>query len=110
MFIARWQLTTRFGKTDECVAILRNWERDVGQRVGWKPGSVRLYTGHIGAPQTAVEFEVRFDDLNDLQSAWNDLERTPAHKDYLKQLEPLVVDGKSGWTVFRDVDVVPSGD
>ncbi len=57
MFIARWQLSTRFGKTAEALDILRKWEIDVGQRIGWRPGSIRIASGVVGAAQTDIEFQ-----------------------------------------------------
>lgn len=110
MFIARWQLSTRFGKTDECIALLRKWEVDVGQRIGWRPGSVRIATGMIGAQQTDIEFETRVDNLADLEAAWRDMGHLEHHKDYLKKLEPLVASGGSRWIVLREADVVTRGD
>lgn len=102
MYIARWQFTTRFGKTDDCLAILRKWEMDVGQRVGWRPGSVRILTGFIGASQSDLEFESHFDSLNDFESAWGDMERVPYHREYLKQLEPFIVPGSNRWNIYID--------
>ena len=110
MFIARWQLSTRFGKTDECVALLRKWEIDVGQRIGWRPGAVRIASGVVGARQTDLEFETRVDNLADLESAWRDMANLEHHKDYLKKLEPLIVDGGSRWIVLREADVVARSD
>lgn len=110
MFIARWQLSTRFGKTDECVAILRKWEIDVGQRIGWRPGSVRIASGVVGARQTDLEFETRVDSLADLESAWRDMGHHASHAEYLKKLEPLIVDGGSRWVVLREAEVVAHSD
>ena len=110
MFIARWQLSTRFGKTDECVAILRKWEIDVGQRIGWRPGSVRIASGVMGARQTDLEFETRVESLADLESAWRDMAHQASHAEYLKKLEPLIVDGGSRWVVLREAEVVAHSD
>lgn len=110
MFIARWQLSTRFGKTDECVAVLRKWEIDVGQRIGWRPGSVHVVRGLIGARETDIELETRIDSLADLESSWRDMAKNPYHAEYLKKLEPLIVDGGSRWIVLRDAEGDAHGD
>jgi hypothetical protein len=104
MFVARWQLASRFGKQDDVVSLLRKWEIDVGQRMGWKASSVRILSGFIGAADTEVEFEARFDNLNDLESAWKDMGGNPHHREYLKQFEAVVV--SSAWKLYRDNDVV----
>lgn len=108
MFIARWQLSTRFGKTEECLAVLRKWEIDVGQRIGWRPGSIRIASGVVGAAQTDIEFETRVDNLADLESAWRDMERVEQHKEYLGKLEPLLVSQGSRWVVLREFEIVNS--
>ncbi len=108
MFIARWQLSTRFGKTAEALDILRRWEIDVGQRIGWRPGSIRIASGVVGAAQTDIEFETRVDTLADLESAWRDMERVEPHTEYLKKLEPLLVSGGSRWVVLREYEIVNS--
>ena len=108
MFIARWQLSTRFGKTEECLAVLRKWEIYVGQRIGWRPGSIRIAGGVVGAAQTDIEFETRVENLADLESAWRDMERVEQHKEHLKKLEPLLVSGGSRWVVLREYEIVNS--
>jgi len=105
MFIARWQFNSRFGKVNDCVSILRKWEIDVGQRMGWKPGSVRILTGFIGTSESHVEFESRFDSLSDLEGAWGDMERAPAHREYMKMLEPLIDSGSDRWTLHREAEI-----
>jgi hypothetical protein len=105
MFIARWEFTCRFGKVDDCIAILRKWEMDVGDRVGWKASSVRVLTGLVGASDSQVEFEARVDSLSDLEVVWADLERNPHHREYMKQLEQVIA-GASRWTVLREVALV----
>ena len=108
MFIARWQLSTRFGKTEECLAVLRKWEIDVGQRIGWRPGSIRIASGVVGAAQTDIEFETRVETLADLESAWRDMERVEQHKEYLAKLAPLLVSEGSRWVVLREFEIVNS--
>src|SRR4051794_8422735 len=108
MFIARWQFTCRFGKTDDCIAILRHWERDVGQRMGWKASSIRIVTGFIGASESEVEFESRFDNLTDLEGAFGDMQRNRHHGEYMKQLEAIVVPGSNTWKLYRDIEVMPT--
>jgi hypothetical protein len=106
MFIARWELTCRFGKVDDCVSILRRWEMDVGDRVGWKASNVRVISGYIGANDSVVELETRVENLTDLEGAWADIERNPHHREYMKQLEAVIVPGSSSWKVLREIPLV----
>lgn len=109
MFIARWQFTTKFGKTNECVAVLKKWEVDVGQRIGWRPGSIRILRGFIGTAESEVEFESRFDSLSDLEGAWGDMARIEYHREYMKQLEPLVVSGSNRWSIYKEIGMTQEG-
>ena len=108
MILARWSLTARFNHRDECMTLLRKWEVDVGQRIGWRPGAVRIATGLVGSGDTDVEFEVRMDSLSDLESAWADMRSVPYHAELMKQLEPLIVSGTSRWSVYRVQEVTES--
>ncbi|MEP7127133.1 MAG: hypothetical protein ABJE95_39735 [Byssovorax sp.] len=83
------------------MAILRKWEIDVGQRVGWRSG-LRITKGFLGARETDVELEVRVDSLADLEAAWRDMEHIPHHADYLRQLGPVIVERGSRWIVVRE--------
>jgi hypothetical protein len=109
VFIARWHFSARFGHTQQCVDILRKWEVDVGQRVGWKAGSIRVVSGLLGANDTDIEFEVRVDSLTDLESAWSDIDKVPYHKQYMKELEGLVSGSTSRWTVYRVAELTRDG-
>jgi hypothetical protein len=85
--------------------MLKKWEIDVGERIGWKVSSVRVLTGVIGASQSDIEYEIHFDSLNDLESAWNDLAKSPHHREYMKQLDSVLAPGQNRWTVHNVVDM-----
>jgi hypothetical protein len=106
MIIARWSFTPRVGRGDDCISILRKWQIDVGQRIGWRPGSVRLVRGVVGVADSQIELEHPFETLSELEEAWTDMAQAPYHQEYLWQLETVTVPGSSQWTVYRDVDVV----
>jgi hypothetical protein len=55
-----------------------------------------------------VEFEVQFDNLTDLENAWNDRERNPHHREYMKMLEPVIVSGTNRWTILREDTIAPA--
>ena len=105
MYIARWLLTAHYGHKEATVSLLRKWEADVGQRIGWRAKSIRVLSGTIGVAQSHVEFEVRVDSLNDLESAWADMNKNPYHAQYLKELEPHIVSGSNIWQVYELVDL-----
>jgi hypothetical protein len=102
MLIARWQIRAKFGKTDAVVALLQKWEADVGQRIGWRLGSVRIARGKLGVGAGDVEFEVRVDTLNDLESAWADMKAVPYHAQYMQEIEPMLDGGSATWVVLEE--------
>ena len=108
MYIARWHFTAREGQTDGCVALLRKWVIDVGERIGWKLSTIRVTRGAIGVSEGEIQIEVQLDSLSDLEGAWNDMKSVPYHQQYLKDLEPVLVAGSLRWTVHRVVDLTPN--
>jgi hypothetical protein len=108
MFVARWQFTTQYGKLDDAVSLLRRWELDVGERVGWKPSSVRAVVGFLGGNDSEVEYEARCDSLTDFEAALRDMERNPHQREYQKQFATVIVAGTSKWTIRREINLVPS--
>jgi hypothetical protein len=105
MYIARWLLTAHYGHKDAAIALLRKWETDVGQRIGWRAASIRVTSGVIGVAQSHIEFEVRVDSLNDLESAWADMAKSPYHAQYLKELEVHILSGSNIWNVLQLVEL-----
>jgi len=108
MYIARWLLTAHYGHKDATISLLRKWEVDVGQRIGWRAAAIRVLAGTIGVPQSHVEFEVRVDNLTDLESAWADMSKNPYHAQYLKELEPHIVSGSNVWQIYELVELSSS--
>jgi hypothetical protein len=107
MFVARWQFTAQFGKVDDVLSILRKWQLDVGERVGWRSAHVRATTGMVGASNSDVELEVEVDSLGDLEAAWADMEKNPHHHEYQKQLAHVIVSGTNHWVVLKERALIP---
>jgi hypothetical protein len=105
MYIARWLLTAHYGHKEAAITLLRKWERDVGQRIGWRANAIRVTAGSIGVAQSHIEFEVRVDSLNDLESSWADMAKNPYHSQYLKELEPHIMSGSNIWHVMEVVEL-----
>ena len=101
MMIARWSIDARFGHKQAVIDSLLNWRRDIGSEVGWTDDKVRIVTGSIGAPESAVELEVQVSGLEELNASWEKLGAIEAHKDWSKEIEPYVVSGTPKWTIFR---------
>lgn len=105
MYTVRWQFQTRFGHLKDVLNILRQWEFDVGQRVGWRASNIRVLQGRLGASQSLVELETRIDNLGDLDSSWADMEKSPHHQEAMRALERFVVSGTDQWAVYKNVEL-----
>lgn len=103
MMIARFQIEARFGYKPGVIDATRKWCREVGAQIGWTEDKLRVLVGAIGAPESAVVLEVTVADLTELDAAWSKLATIEAHKQWGRELEPLVVSGSNRWEVFRIV-------
>lgn len=102
MFIARWTLDARFGKKDECISLMKKWQHEVGNKVGWK--EARMTTGSIGALESRVEVEIKVKSLAELEQAWGRFAEFPFHKQFGKEMEPCIVSGSNKWEIFRPIE------
>ena len=107
MYIARWNFQVRFGRTKDALDALRTWELGVGERIGWRTGSVRVLTGLVGASPSSIEYEARADSLSDIESAWARMKDVPRHESALAKLGEYIVAGSDHWTVHRVIELTP---
>ena len=105
MHVVRWQFQVRFGHLNEVLGILRKWEVDVGQRVGWRATSIRVMQGLLGPSQSQIELETKIDSLGDLESSFGDMAKSPHHTEAMKSLEKYIVSGSDSWTVYKLVEL-----
>lgn len=105
MYLVRWQFQARFGHLKEVLGILRKWEVDVGQRVGWRASSIRVLQGLLGPSRSTIELETRADSLADLESSMGDMEKSPHHQEAMRSLEPFIVSGTDQWAVYNVIEL-----
>jgi hypothetical protein len=101
MLIARWQIDARFGHKQEVIGRLQQWAQEIAPQVGLVRG--RLLTGSIGALEATVVHDWEVSDLAELDSAWTQLAKIPAHAQWGRDLEPFVVSGTARWEIYRVV-------
>ena len=104
MIIARWHIDARFGQKPTVIAALKSWNGDIASQIGWTKDNMRIASGAIGALESTLEVDVLVKDLASLNTAWDKLATIPAHKEWSKLLEPLIVSGTPRWEVLRVVD------
>jgi hypothetical protein len=101
MMVARWSIDVRFGHKAEAVALMQQWQREIGSQIGWTADKSRLLTGSVGAHESLIVSEITVADLAELNAAWDKLAKIDAHRDWGKALEPLIVSGTPRWEIFR---------
>jgi hypothetical protein len=95
--IARFSFDVPFGKKADLFKLSNKWEtlqKDVGFP---KP---EILVGSIGAPESRVEFNHRFESLASLEAVWAKLNDSRM-ADYQREMAPFVVPGSHRWEILR---------
>jgi hypothetical protein len=101
MMIARWSIDARFGHKQQVIALMQRWLSEIAPQIGFSADRTRLLTGSVGALESTVQTEHQIRDLTELDEIWKALADIPAHQQWGRELEPLVVSGTNRWEVFR---------
>ena len=95
--IARFSFDVHFGKKTEFLKLSKKFEqleRDMGFP------KAQMLIGSIGAPESRVEINYRFDNIAALENVWNKL-NDPRMPEYQKEMAPFIVPGSHRWDVLR---------
>ncbi len=103
MMVARWSIDAKFGHKQAVIESMKRWLREIGPQAGVDAQRTRLLTGSIGALEASIVTEHVIEDLSELNRVWDKLAALPAHAQWSKELEPLVVSGTSRWETYRIV-------
>lgn len=102
--LARFQLVTRFGHQQEAIDLFKEWDRDIGEKIGWTKGKTRVLTGSVGACESILVHEILIENLADLEAAWGKISQYPAHAEWGKRIGEFVVSGSEKWEIFHIID------
>ena len=95
--IARFSFDVPFGKKPDLFRLAKKFE-PLEREFGFpKP---EIMVGSIGAPESRVEFNHRFESLAALEAVWGRL-GGPNMAEYQKEMAPLVVPGSHRWDILR---------
>jgi hypothetical protein len=95
--IARFSFDVPFGKKAELFQLEKKWT-PLAESFGFpKP---QVLVASIGAPESRVELNHRFDSLAALEAVWAKL-GDPRMADYQREMAPLIVPGSHRWEVYR---------
>ena len=104
MFSARWQIDAKFGNKQVVLDLMREWERDIGAKVGIQDLEFQIMTGSIGAREATIETHHQVESLAQLEEFFAKIGKLDAHAKWGKKMEPYVVSGSSLWQIFRIVE------
>lgn len=102
MIIARWHLHSRFGMKQEVIDKVKQWWSTIGREIGQTDYAIA--TGSVGATEALVTVDVRVRDMAELNEQWDKLAERQDHKQFGKELEPLIISGSTYWEIFRVVE------
>ena len=95
--IARFSFDVPFGKKADLFKFGKKWET-MEKELGFSKPEVLV--GSIGAPESRVEFNHRFESLAALEAVWAKL-NDPRMADYQREMAQFVVPGSHRWEILR---------
>lgn len=104
MMIARWSCEAKFGMKAEALALLKEWQDQIGVQVGMEATRLRTITGSVGAREALIQDEFEIRDLTELDTFFSKLAQVKMHADWGKKMGEVIVSGSTYWDVFRVVE------
>jgi hypothetical protein len=103
MMIARWQFTSNFGHKAEAIALIKEWNTQIGAQTNIDVSKARITTGSVGANEGLVEVEMEIDDLKALDDFYSKIATIQMHSEWGPRMGEVIVSGSTRWEVFRVV-------
>ena len=101
MMIARWQFTAQFGRKQEAIDLIKEWNEQIGSQTDIDVSKERTITGSVGASEGLVETEYEIDGLHDLDDFFSKIATIQMHAEWGKKMGEVIVSGSTRWEVFR---------
>jgi hypothetical protein len=96
--IARFSFDVAFGKKAEVLKQSKKFEQ-LERELGFP--KAQMLIGSIGAPESRIEINYRFDNIAALEAVWAKLGGEPRMAEYQKEMGTYIVPGSHRWDVFR---------
>ena len=103
MMIARWQFTAKFGRKQEAIDLIKEWNEQIGSQTDIDISNERTVTGSVGASEGLVEIEYEIDDLQNLDDFFSKIATIQMHSEWGKEMGDVIVSGSTRWEVYRVV-------
>jgi hypothetical protein len=101
MFIARLSIQARFGHKQKVLELMKQWDEDIGAKIGWTGDKIRTVTGSIGAKESEIQQELTIESLAELEKGFEALAKVEGHAEWGRELEKYIVSGSNYWEIFR---------
>jgi hypothetical protein len=95
--IARFSFDVHFGKKADYLKLAKKFE-PMSDELGFPKPQVLI--GSIGAPESRIEVNHRFENLAALEKVWGKL-ADPRMADFQREMAPFIVPGSHRWDIFR---------
>ena len=103
MIIARWQFTAKFGRKQEAIDLIKEWNQEIGAQTNVDMSKERIVTGSVGASEGLVETEMEIEDLEALDNFFSKIASIQMHSEWGPKMGEVIVSGSTRWEVFRIV-------
>ncbi|MGO4916120.1 hypothetical protein [Pseudogemmobacter sp. W21_MBD1_M6] len=103
MMIARWQFTAKFGRKQEAIDLIEEWNQQIGAQTNIDVSKARIVTGSVGVSEGLVENEMEINGLKDLDDFFSKIASIKMHGEWGPKMGEVIVSGSTRWEVFRVV-------
>jgi hypothetical protein len=103
MMIARWQFTAKFGRKQEAIDLIEEWNQQIGAQTNIDVSKARIVTGSVGVSEGLVENEMEINGLKDLDDFFSKIASIKMHGEWGRKMGEVIVSGSTRWEVFRVV-------
>ena len=103
MMIARWQFTAKFGRKQEAIDLIKEWNEQIGSQTNIDMSKSRMVTGSVGSGEGLVESEMEINDLKELDDFFSKIANIQMHSEWGPKMGEVIVSGSTRWEVFRVV-------
>ena len=101
--IARWQFTSKFGRKQEAIGLIKEWNEQIGAQTNIDVSKARIVTGSVGVSEGLVELEMEIADLKDLDAFFSKIASIQMHSEWGPKMGEVIVSGSTRWEVFRAI-------
>jgi hypothetical protein len=103
MMIARWQFIANFGRKQDAIDLIKEWNQQIGAQTNIDVSTSRIITGSVGVSEGLVENEMEIDGLKDLDDFFTKIATIKMHSEWGTKMGEVIVSGSTRWETFRVV-------